>query len=430
MFFSCFVARVRRTRRIRQLSWVVALILVAPVWADTSSSVLRFDDALRQAVAQAPLMQAQQARITSAQEEAARAGALPDPQLSVGIDNLDTQGPGAFTAGGDSMTMRILGISQALPSSSKRQAERAMGAANVDLASAEQTTTTLAIRQRVAEAWIMAWSAQHEHAMLSALQDAWNDDAAVAKARLRSGSGSAADVLAARMEVLDLANRIDDVTAREAQARVTLARWLGAPIEQPLGDPPDLSVLPADETMLLAHVDQLGPLLGWSSREQVAEAALDEARADKHPQWSVSMGYGSRVRGLSDMVSLQVGVSLPLFTRNRQDRGISARAADLDAVRDEHEDARLQQIEAIRGAWAQWQSLGQQVHRHLEVLLPLANDRASLALASYRAGGDIQPLLQARRDELSHHVDYARMLADYGHAWVTLAYLLPEGETP
>ena len=52
---------------------------------------------------------------------------------------------------------------------------------------------------------------------------------------------------------------------------------------------------------------------------------LDEARAEKHPDWSVGATYGSRVRGLSDMVSVQVSVSLPLFTRNRQDRGIAAR---------------------------------------------------------------------------------------------------------
>lgn len=390
---------------------------------------LTLDAAIHQAIERAPMLEARRAQSESARQEAARAGALPDPQLTVGVDNLAVQGPGAFTAGGDSMTMRTVGISQALPSRSKRQAERAMGSANATLAASSEVATTLSIQQQVADAWITAWGAHHETMMLQSMRQAWVQDVAVAKARLRGGTGSAAEVLAVRMAALDLENRIDEASAREAQARASLARWLGSPTAQPLADAPDFAVLPHDEASLLASLDRQGNLLGWPAREQAAEAALAVARADKHPAWNVGLSYGSRVRGLSDMVSLQVGVSLPLFTRNRQDRGISARAADLDAVHAEHDDARRQQAEAIQSAWAQWESLGQQVRRHRYALLPLANDRAALALAAYRGGGEIQPLLDARRDEIAHHTDYARMQAEYGRAWAALAYLLPNSET-
>ncbi len=217
------------------------------------------------------------------------------------------------------------------------------------------------------------------------------------------------------------------VDARETR-RVEPGAWLGSAADQPLADAPDFAVLPHDQASLLASVDRQGSLLQWPAREQAAEAALAVARADKYPEWNVGMSYGSRVRGLSDMVSLQVGVSLPLFTRNRQDRGISARAADLDAIHAEHDDARRQQVEAIHSAWAQWESLGQQVRRHRDALLPLANDRVALALAAYRGGGEIQPVLDARRDEIAHHTDFARMQTEYGRAWAALAYLLPTAE--
>jgi outer membrane protein TolC len=142
------------------------------------------------------------------------------------------------------------------------------------------------------------------------------------------------------------------------------------------------------------------------------------------------MSYGFRARGLSDMLSVQVSVSLPIFPRNRQDRGIAARTADLAAVRAEHEDARRQQAERVQSAWTEWQVLGEQVRRHRELVLPLASDRSALALAAYRGGADIQPLLEARRDELTHHAEYAHMQAEYGRAWAALAYLLPESEMP
>jgi outer membrane protein TolC len=102
----------------------------------------------------------------------------------------------------------------------------------------------------------------------------------------------------------------------------------------------------------------------------------------------------------------------------------------VDAVQAQHEDARRQQIATVQSAWSQWEALGQQVRRHREQLLPLAHDRAALALAAYRGGAQLQPLLEARRDELAHHLDYLRMLADYGRAWAVLAYLMPEGSTP
>jgi outer membrane protein TolC len=430
MFSPQILTRACSTRLWPCLLWAALGLFASPVLADDATAALSLDAATRLATAQAPLLEARFAQQESAREEAARAGALPDPQLTTGIENLAIQGPGAFTAGGDTMTMRTLGLTQVLPSRAKRQAQRDAAGANVEQAALASVMTHLAIEQHVAAAWINAWGAHHELQMLQAMRRELEIDVAVAEARLRAGTGSAADVLAMHMEALDLENRIDDASSREAQARAALGRWLGAPVNEPLADAPDFAVLRHDEPSLLSNLDQQGNLLDWPAREHAAEAALAVAKAEKHPEWSVGLSYGSRVRGLSDMVTLQVGVSLPLFTRNRQDRGISARAADLDAVRAEHDDARRQQTEAVQAAWAQWDALGRQVRRHLNQLLPQANDRAALALASYRGGGDIQPLLEARRDEISHHTDFARMLTDYGRAWATLTYLLPEGDTP
>lgn len=140
--------------------------------------------------------------------------------------------------------------------------------------------------------------------------------------------------------------------------------------------------------------------------------------------------YGQRAPGMSDMVSLQFGVSLPLFTRNRQDRGISAKQAQRDAIQADHEDARRAQQEAIARAAATWQGWNRQIERYQETLLPLARDRAQTALASYRGGGVLQPWLEARRDEIELRLSYADALAARGRLWASLAYLLPSEVTP
>ena len=93
-------------------------------------------------------------------------------------------------------------------------------------------------------------------------------------------------------------------------------------------------------------------------------------------------------------------MDLPLFTANRQDRGVAARRAELDAVAASHEEARRIQTEAVHHALAEWDGLKRQVARAENELLPLARDRTRTAIASYAAGGALQPWLDAWRDEL------------------------------
>jgi len=413
-------------RFLRACCAAVLACLAVPL---ATAGTLSLSTATDLAVQRTPLLDARRDQAESTRQEALRAGALPDPQLSVGIDNLAVQGRGAFTAGGDDMTMRTVGITQVLPSSAKRQAQREEARARIDVADADTQATGLLVRRQAAEAWISVSEAQGELAALDAMRRSLNADVDVAQARLRGG-GSANDVLAARAGALDVENRMDAARGKLAQARAQLVRWLGDEGRDELAGDPDFATLPRSEKDLLGHLDEQAALLGWTPRERAADAALASARADKHPDWSIGASYGSRVRGLSDMVSLQVGVSLPLFTRNRQDRGISARTADADAVRDEHEDARREQKAMVQSALENWKSLGAQLERHHGSLLPLADDRVTVALASYRGGGDIQPLLQARRDELALRLDETRLRADYGRAWAALAFLLPQGNTP
>jgi outer membrane protein TolC len=161
-----------------------------------------------------------------------------------------------------------------------------------------------------------------------------------------------------------------------------------------------------------------------------AAAALDVARADKHPDWSVAASYGQRAAGRSDMVMLEVGIGLPLFTRNRQDRGVAAREAEYQAALATREDMRRQEIARVRADLARWEGLKRQVALHEDALLPLARDRSATALASYRAGGPLQPWLEARRDELDAHLSHAEHLGELGRAWAALAFLLPSEAQP
>jgi outer membrane protein TolC len=392
--------------------------------AGTGAS-LSLDGAARIAAAHAPQVQANQYRIEAARQDAVRAGRLPDPMLTAGINNLTVTGPQAFNAAADEMTMRQLGITQEIPSHTRRAAEKQVAEAGVRLANANEVSLRLATQEAAASAWVALWTAQQERSLLSELRGQDQLAIEVSKARLAGGMGTATAVLAARADAEALANQIDAADAAVAAARAGLQRWLGEAADRSLGDPPDFSTLRVPEARLEAKLDQQAALLTWGPREEQADAAVALARAGKHPDFSVSLMYGERINR-PDMLAIEFGVSLPLFPGNRQDRNISARYADRAAVRAEFEDARRAQRQAVAQAVADWQGWNRQVRRFRKQLLPLAADRSRTALTLYRGGGSLEPWLEARRDEIRTRVDYAKALSAWGKAWVALAYLLPD----
>jgi outer membrane protein TolC len=424
---STFLFR-RRSRAPRFL--IVLSLLASPALAVRAGEApLGLQDAVNLAAQNAPMIQARAERLTAAHEDAVRAGRLPDPELDLGLNNLTATGPSAFDPAADMMTMQSIGIMQKLPSHAAREAQRAMANADVDSAEAMHLATRLDVRAAAAQAWVALWVAQRKRELLEDLRKQAKTAVLASKAQLAGGRGDASDALATRADLADLDNRITAAQADIDAARAELARWIGADADRALAQPPDFAELPVAPETLLAQLDRQAPLLQWSARESQADAALDAARAGKHPDWSVGLSYGKRFAGRTDMISLDVGVSLPIFPGNRQDRDISARYAERDAVHFEHEDARRVQRAAIEKALADWRGWTQQVQRYRSELLPLASDRSRVALAAYRGGASLQPWLEARRDEIKTNLDYADALAQQGRDWAALAYLIPESDS-
>lgn len=404
-------------------------LMALPLYAASSDALLSLDAATQIAAQRAPQVQAQILRTEAARHDAVRAGRLPDPELTVGINNLTATGAQAFDAAADSMTTRAIGLTQAIPSFAKLAAEKAVANADVKLTATEVTKLRLAVKQAAAGAWVRLWAAQRQRQLLEDLHAQFALAVRLAKARLKGGTGSATDVLAARSAAVELDNRITAVDANMASARAALQRWVGDASAGTLSHAPDFSTLPMPPPQLQGELDRQGPLLGWTAREDQAQAKLTLAKAGKHPNWSVSLVYGNRIR-LPDMVGVEVGLSLPIFGGNRQDQDISARYADRRAIEAAHKDARRAQREVVSSELAEWRGDTKQVTTYRDQLLPLAADRSRTALASYRGGGSLQPWLDARRDEIDTRVAYAKALAAWGTAWAQLAYLLPDHATP
>ncbi|HUR39763.1 MAG TPA: TolC family protein [Verrucomicrobiae bacterium] len=411
----------------RYLSLVILIAAACgPVIAHAAESPLTLAEAVRLAGVQAPRLEAQDAVVAAAEAEASRAGVLPDPMLMVGIENLPVTGGDAFDPTFDDMTMKRIGVRQEFPAAAKRNAQRTLALRQVDEARAQAAVERLAVQRAAADAWIDAWAVNHEVHAFEQLREQARLAAKLARARAGGGAGSLADALAVESAGLELENQLEDARGQRDAALASLRRWVPGAGAPSLANTPVFDALPFSRSQLQARLDEIAPLLGSRARVETAAAAVDASRADKRPDWSLTAAYGQRDRDRSDMLSVEVGIALPLFQRSRQDRGVLAREAEYRQALALREDERRALAAEIDAAFVRWEALKRQVALHERRLLPLARDRSAAALAAYRAGGELQPWFDARVAELEVHRSHAEHLGELGRVWAALAFLLPE----
>lgn len=403
--------------------WPLLLLLLA---GPATAEPLGLAEAMQLAERESPMLQARQAMRRAASEEAVSAGALPDPELVVGIDNLPITGAEAGRFGAEEMTMRRIGLMQEWPLPSKRRARTAVAEAAVAEAEAEAVASTAEVRRMAAAAWIGRWRSGIELALIDELRVEVERAAELVERRLASGIGSASDALQARAELAALDARRLALVAERSASEAELARWIGTEAARQPAAVPDFTRLPRPADELRESIDRHAALQPAAASRLRADRAVDLARTERRPDLRFGAGYGIRSGGRSDMLMLEVGVGLPLFPRNRQDRMIAARLAEADAAGFELDDLRREQRAALERELALWQGLIEQTARYREDLLPLARDRSRISLSSVGSGAELAPWIAAHHDEIEQRMAYVALLAELAGRWAWLATLLPE----
>ncbi len=374
---------------------------------------MTFNAALERATASAPSVLASTTGVEASRSSAIAAGRLPDPTLSVGIDNFPISGPPAFTFNRDDMTMVRVGIEQAFPNPAKRGAQRGRAQAEIGLAEAGLAVEAQNIRRETALAWVDLYYAKRRLAQLQLLDESLGDLQATVSARLASGSARPSQALEPEQLRAAVNDRRSELTAEVAKAQARLARLTGDAQADVSGDPP---VLEVDGPALRARLDTLPRLQALDAETRIAEADTELARADKRPDWRVGTSYGRRDPAFGDMVSVTVSIDLPFFGKRRQDPLIAARESEATRARLLREAGERELLAALDGDLADHAMHHQRLMNARQTLVPLAKRRAELDMASYAAGRldlgsallSTLSLAEAEVDALAREADVAR----------------------
>ena len=393
-----------------------AALAVALLPAAGGAASLTLDQALTLAIQRSEAARAARADTASAREAARAAGQLPDPTLSVGVDNLPVTGPDRFSTTADSQTMKRIGFSQEWVPSDKREARRAAAEAIVSRQASSADAAVADTRLQTAIAYIDVFYASEALRLATQDEHHAHEEIEAAKGRLASSTGTAQDVLASTA-ALGLAED-DSADARQSQAdaAVLLQRWIGVRPDELA--PPSVASTPSEADYVAA-----APAVRSAQRDvEGARRDLSVASSERRPDWSGQVSYGQR-SGYSNMVSLGVSIPLPVARTERQ--AILA-AAKLALV----EKAEAQFEEASRAATAEYRSLesdvrrlAQRIERFRTAVVVPAHQRTEATIAGYRSNQTtLASLFEARHGEVEMQRRLLALERELARTQAQLAY--------
>ena len=391
-------------RAIPRRTWIhrlsiLSIALAGSMFAASRTYALSFAEAREIAEQQSPRVSAQRLQIDAVESAQKAAGTLPDPKLSVGLENLPISGMDRWSLTRESMTGQRLALMQEVPNQAKRAAKVASAQARVERERAALVLQRLQIRQELGLAWIAAQAVEQREQLLTELLAENQRLQDSLPARVAGGSAQAGDLLAAQQEALALSDRRDDLQRDRSKARAMLRRWVGPRADESLQGGTGPLIHPVAQ--LRAELSSHAELALYPTMQSMARAESHEAQSESRGDWSWEIAYSRRDRRWGDMVSFQVTFDLPWQKDRRQTPMIQAKQRELERLEAEQEDVARRHLQELDDSAAELQALDSQIERLKSTGLQLAQGRAELALSNYRtAKGDLSAVLSARAQVL------------------------------
>ncbi len=378
---------------------LISLIPAAYAAEDTSYSieqtqaVLPLDIAIALAEQSNPGLAQRQAQAEAMSALPSQLGSLPDPMFSMGLVNLPTD---SLNTSQEAMTQWQLGISQEIPFPGKLALKQQ---AATERASASEFMTTEYKQQlikSITSYWWQLFYLEKTLSVISSNKTLLKQFIDIAETKYRVGHGLQQDVLLSQLELSKLLNREIELNSQREQLVITLNTLLSRPTHTPIQLPafqnidttlPDIK--PIADILHLAKQNR--PFL-QQQKHLIAAAAEEKALAKKNvlPDFKVSAAYGLRQGNnldgsdRSDMLSLQVGINVPLFADKKQKMAISQKNSELKQQQFAYQDSWNQVQAEIANYMTQYEQARQQYSLLNTGILPQARQTIASMLSGYQ----------------------------------------------
>ena len=366
---------------IRRLSGLL-LLYAAPVWgADfvqvPTGPTLTEDPVLRGLVGEAmekrPELAQARALIVAEQERVPQSRVLPDPTLSLGIQN---DGFSSIQIGKMETSWISIMASQTFPWAGKRGLRAEVAGLGPRQAESDLRRVLLSTAAQVERAYVDLLLVRDQLGVLARMESLWAQSEGLARVRYEAGETPQSDLLRAQLERNRLRQQRWALQGEERRRIAVLNRLCGHALAEPIVTTRTLADLPdpvlASPAQEAANAEAESPEIKRALlAEEQAGRRVELAKKERWPDLTVSAGVMPRGGDFVTMWQAGVAVNLPIWSAQKQSRAIAENLARGQAA---HSGA-----EAIR------QLLRQRVYERLATLAALVE-----ANHLYRSGLLIQ----------------------------------------
>lgn len=370
------------------------------------------------ALANNPEVTASRAHLQMLESKARQAGSLEDPMLMLKVQNALIGDPVNFKR--DSMTQKVVGVSQQLPWYGKRKLRGEVARLDAESTHWLREERILEIVRSVKETYYQIYFTDKSRAILDKNIRIMDDFITIAESRYSVGQGVQQDVFKAQLEksrMLDMRISLDQ---QRRGLEIRLNSLLYRPMDTPVGAIPDpQTVVPAQDAAQLQELaEQNRPMLkGIRSQIAKSEAAQALGRKEYYPDFTVAFEYMQREPAMgsdgADMYSLGVTFNLPL-QRERRRAMVAEASAESSMAAAEMNDAKNSIRSAIADLLSQMERRRKLAELYKSGIIPQAEQALESQVIGYRVGKvDFMALLDSRLTLFNYEREYYDSLADH-----------------
>lgn len=400
------------------------------VFADQTLD-LELKEAVKIAVDDNPNLAQMLARYRAFSEIPSQVGSLPDPTINLNAMNLPTN---SFSTSQEPMTQMQIGISQAFPFPGKLSLKEEAAKYEAAAANNDVDEIKLQLTKQVKISWWQIYFLDRSLEIIDNNLNLLRQFIKVAQTKYKVGSGLQQDVLLAQLELsqlLDQKIQLDSFRINQvAKLNALMGKSTNSPIKLPVKVDIKLPEILSDKALFEEAKFSKPTLI--KNRNLVKASRSRQKLADKeyYPDFKVGVNYGDRSGNnalsagggrRSDFASVMLTMSIPLYAKTKQTRGVYQRKYELSQSEFAEQDTYNSILSDITQGSSEYNRAREQFTLFKTGILPQARQTVSSMLSGYKVNQvDFLNLVRSQLTLFNYEVKYWKALVEAKQALASL----------
>ncbi|UJF20369.1 TolC family protein (plasmid) [Vibrio sp. SS-MA-C1-2] len=360
---------------------------------------------------------------------AIKAGTLPDPSISLGLNNMPTD---SFDFNQENMTQLQVGLTQNFAPGSSLKYKKDSIQARAQSIDGQYILRAEQRKLAVEQLWIKLSANKASQKKTKELIQTLKKSHQSVLADYQSGKTNQSTLLTVENNISLTNNQLLSLQSEYKTLLGQLSRWIGQFAFEPLNlSFPDWQLPKAISGDWKSYSEYFKSHPEAKIQAELINSRqfdIQTAKEEYMPKWGIKAGYGYRADSpdgmdRSDFLSVGVTVSVPIHMATNQDQGLNAANSAYKAQEYRYQDTIRSLVGRYQSAYHQAKINQKILMQYQEVLVPNAKKMVSLSVDNYYAAtASFNQLILSQQQLLKTELQQIKAKSNYCQSLVQLNY--------